>query len=275
MTTANLRSTAQALVADGKGILAADETVPTADEALRCAHDRIDAGQPSRLPRDVLHHARASPSSSAASSCRMRRSASGARKELRWPICSRSRGSSPASRSTTARSRLPASRGEQHHRRTRWARATASTEYREMGARFAKWRAVIAIGDGLPSATCMHANAHALARYAALCQEQGIVPIVEPEVLMDGSHTIERCEEVTGHVLHAVFDALFDQQVSLEGMLLKPNMVISGKTVRQAGLRPGGGARDGALSAPARAGRRPRHRVPVGRPGSPPRRRCT
>jgi fructose-bisphosphate aldolase class I len=102
-------------------------------------------------------------------------------------------------------------------------------EYREMGARFAKWRAVIAVRDTLPSATCVRVNAHALARYAALCQEQGVVPIVEPEVLMDGSHSIERCEEVTGSVLHAVFDALFDQKVSLEGMLLKPNMVISGK----------------------------------------------
>jgi fructose-bisphosphate aldolase, class I len=102
-------------------------------------------------------------------------------------------------------------------------------EYRAMGARFAKWRAVIDVSDALPSATCVKLNAHALARYAALCQEQDIVPIVEPEVLMDGSHTIERCEEVTGNVLHAVFDALFEQQVSLEGMLLKPNMVISGK----------------------------------------------
>ncbi len=88
---------------------------------------------------------------------------------------------------------------------------------------------MIAVSDKLPSATCVQANAHALARYANLCQEQGMVPIVEPEVLMDGSHTIERCEEVTGDVLHAVFNALFDQKVSLEGMLLKPNMVISGK----------------------------------------------
>ena len=85
-------------------------------------------------------------------------------------------------------------------------------EYRDMGARFAKWRAVIAVSDTLPSATCVHVNAHALARYAALCQEQGMVPIVEPEVLMDGSHTIERCEEVTGDVLQAVFNALFEQR---------------------------------------------------------------
>ena len=108
-------------------------------------------------------------------------------------------------------------------------------EYFGMGARFAKWRAVIAVSATLPSATCVQVNAHALARYAALSQEQGIVPIVEPEVLMDGSHAIERCEDVTGSVLHAVFDALFDQRVSLEGMLLKPNMVIAGKAcARQA-----------------------------------------
>jgi fructose-bisphosphate aldolase class I len=102
-------------------------------------------------------------------------------------------------------------------------------EYAAMGARFAKWRAVIRITDTLPSPMCISANAHALARYAALCQEQGLVPIVEPEVLMDGAHTIERCEEVTGSVLHTVFDALFQQHVEPEGMLLKPNMVIAGK----------------------------------------------
>jgi fructose-bisphosphate aldolase class I len=88
---------------------------------------------------------------------------------------------------------------------------------------------VIHIDDGLPSPDCVRVNAHALARYAALCQEQNLVPIVEPEVLMDGSHTIERCEEITGAVLHAVFHALFEQGVALEGMLLKPNMVIAGK----------------------------------------------
>jgi fructose-bisphosphate aldolase, class I len=111
-------------------------------------------------------------------------------------------------------------------------------EYRDLGARFAKWRAVITLTDTLPSTACVHANAHALARYAALCQEQGVVPIVEPEVLMTGSHAIERCEEVTGGVLHAVFDALFDQRVSLEGMLLKPNMVIPGiQCSRQASVK--------------------------------------
>ena len=100
-------------------------------------------------------------------------------------------------------------------------------EYYEMGARFAKWRAVITIGDGIPSLACYEANAHALARYAALCQESGLVPIVEPEVLMDGTHTIEKCYEVTDMALKITFEQLNKQNVSLEGMVLKPNMVIS------------------------------------------------
>jgi fructose-bisphosphate aldolase class I len=102
-------------------------------------------------------------------------------------------------------------------------------EYRGLGARFAKWRAVIDIGAGIPSTACLVANAEALARYAALCQEASIVPIVEPEVLMDGDHGIERCEEVTDATLETVFDALFRHRVRLEGMVLKPNMVIAGK----------------------------------------------
>jgi fructose-bisphosphate aldolase class I len=101
-------------------------------------------------------------------------------------------------------------------------------EYRELGARFTKWRAVITIGEGIPSEYCIWANAHALARYAALSQEAGLVPIVEPEVLMDGEHTIERSFEVTSRSLHAVFTELRDQRVHFEGMLLKPNMVLSG-----------------------------------------------
>lgn len=102
-------------------------------------------------------------------------------------------------------------------------------EYRALGARFAKWRAVIDIAEGIPSWSAINANAHALARYAALCQENDIVPIVEPEVLMDGAHSIERCEEVTNLVLSSVFQELFFARVMLEGMVLKPNMVISGK----------------------------------------------
>jgi fructose-bisphosphate aldolase, class I len=102
-------------------------------------------------------------------------------------------------------------------------------EYHQLGARFSKWRAVITIGDGIPTDACLHVNAHALARYAALSQEAGIVPIVEPEVLMDADNTIERCHEVTSRTLDLVFAELDRQGVALEGMLLKPNMVISGK----------------------------------------------
>jgi len=112
------------------------------------------------------------------------------------------------------------------------------SEYREFGARFAKWRAVITIGGGAPTATCIRANAHALARYAALCQEAGLVPIVEPEVLMDGDHTIERCEDVTFATLRSVYHELREHRVHLEGTLLKPNMVLSGRDCpKQAGVR--------------------------------------
>ena len=110
-------------------------------------------------------------------------------------------------------------------------------EYVKLGAKFAKWRAVIDIGADIPSSTSIAANAHALARYAAICQEAGLVPIVEPEVLMDGDHTIERCEQVTEWTLNAVFQALYMNRVSLEGSVLKPSMVISGKKcARQAGV---------------------------------------
>jgi fructose-bisphosphate aldolase class I len=110
-------------------------------------------------------------------------------------------------------------------------------EYRRLGARFAKWRAVITIGDDIPSLLCLDANAHALARYAALCQEAAVVPIVEPEVLMDGAHTIERCFDVTEATLHRVFRALHDHRVVLEHTLLKPNMVVSGTdSPQQAGV---------------------------------------
>ena len=101
-------------------------------------------------------------------------------------------------------------------------------EYSRMGARFAKWRAMIAVSEGIPTRACMEANAHALARYAALCQEAGLVPVVEPEVLMDGDHTLERCCQITEEVLRTVFTQLYTQQVKLEGLILKPNMVLPG-----------------------------------------------
>ncbi|HMF68999.1 MAG TPA: class I fructose-bisphosphate aldolase, partial [Phyllobacterium sp.] len=112
-------------------------------------------------------------------------------------------------------------------------------DYYKLGARFAKWRGVIGIADGIPTWGAVKQNAQALARYAALCQEAGIVPIVEPEVLMDGkpgTHSIERCYEVTEWVLKTVFDELYDARVVLEGMILKPNMVIDGKNARKASV---------------------------------------
>ena len=110
-------------------------------------------------------------------------------------------------------------------------------EYRGLGAKFAKWRAVIDIGNGIPSYECINANAHALARYAALCQDEGIVPIVEPEVLMDGDHDIDRCYKITEWTLKTVFEQLYYARVALEGMVLKPNMAIAGKkSQKQAGV---------------------------------------
>ena len=115
--------------------------------------------------------------------------------------------------------------------------AKRCAEYVKLGAKFAKWRAVITIGPDMPSATCIAANAHALARYAAICQAAGLVPIVEPEVLMDGNHTVERCEEVTEWAFNAVYEALYVNRVVLERSVLKPSMVISGKDCpRQAGV---------------------------------------
>ncbi len=106
-------------------------------------------------------------------------------------------------------------------------------EYAKLGAVFAKWRAVIAMDTGLPTRACIEANAHALARYAALCQENGIVPVVEPEILMDGRHTMEQCRQVTEEVLHTVFEQLYRQDILLKGMILKPNMVLPGLACAQ------------------------------------------
>ena len=136
-------------------------------------------------------------------------------------------------------------------------------EYRQMGARFAKWRAVITIGEGIPSCGCLEANAHALARYAALCQEAGLVPIVEPEVLMDGDHTLEQCARTTEAALHTVFSQLYRQRVLLEGMILKPNMVLPGKDCpTQAGVEEVADATV-ILPAPGGTGGGPRRRFPV------------
>jgi fructose-bisphosphate aldolase class I len=236
MTTTDVGSTAQALVAGGKGILAADETPGTLTRRLDAL--KIVSTPDSR--RDYREMFFTTPGIAEFISGVImqdetirQRSASGT---LLADVLAQ-QGILPGIKVDNGAKPLAGAPGENITEGLDGLRDRLK-EYREMGARFAKWRAVIAVSDILPSATCVNVNAHALARYAVLCQEQAIVPIVEPEVLMDGSHSIERCEEVTGDVLHEVFNALFAQRVSLEGMLLKPNMVISGmKCAQQATVK--------------------------------------
>jgi fructose-bisphosphate aldolase, class I len=227
MGTTDLSKTAQALAADGKGILAADESVPTVTKRLGVLH--IESTPDSRRAYREMFFTTPGIAEFVSGvilqdeTIRQRNAKGTALADLLAQ-----QGIIPGIKVDSGAKPLAGSPGENITEGLDGLRDRLR-EYRDMGARFAKWRAVITVSDTLPSATCVHVNAHALARYAALCQEQGVVPIVEPEVLMNGSHTIERCEEVTGHVLHAVFSELFDQRVSLEAMLLKPNMVISGK----------------------------------------------
>jgi fructose-bisphosphate aldolase, class I len=222
----DLRSVATALVADGKGILAADETVPTltkrfdtlgiksTEQSRRAYREMLftPPGIAEFVSGVILHDETIRQNSAGGTPLVQVLSSAGIVPGIKVDSGARPLAGSPGETVTEGldglRDRL--------------------SSYREMGALFAKWRAVIRIAEALPSAACISANAHALARYAALCQEQRLVPIVEPEVLMDGSHAIERCEEVTGNMLHAVFHALFEQGVLLEAMLLKPNMVIAG-----------------------------------------------
>jgi len=227
MKTNDLESIAQALVADGKGILAADETPTTMTKRLDA--QKIESTPDSRRTYREMFFS--TPGIAEFISGVIMQDETIRQKSSKGiPLADllAQQGILPGIKVDNGAKPLAGSPEEKITEGLDGLRDRLK-EYRGIGARFAKWRAVIAVSDTLPSATCVNVNAHALARYAALCQEQGVVPIVEPEVLMDGSHTIERCEEVTGNVLRAVFNALFDQKVSLEGMLLKPNMVISGK----------------------------------------------
>jgi fructose-bisphosphate aldolase class I len=226
MTNPELERTALGLVSPGKGILAADETVPTLTKRFDAL--AIESTPSSR--RDYRQLLLTTPGAAEFVSgvilydeTLRQQSADGS---PLVSVCSRL-GIVPGIKVDKGAKPLAGSVGERVTEGLDGLRERL-VEYRELGARFAKWRAVFDVSDTLPSRTCVAANAHALGRYAALCQEQGLVPIVEPEVLMDGRHTIQRCEEVTGNVLHAVFDALFEQGVCLEGMLLKPNMVVPG-----------------------------------------------
>ena len=226
MSNDDLANIATTLMADGKGILAADETVGT----LTKRFDALGIGsteQSRRTYREMLFTATGAAefiSGVILHDETIRQKSSGGTPLVQ--VLS-SQGIVPGIKVDTGAKPLAAAPGETITEGLDGLRDRLA-EYHGMGARFAKWRAVIRIADTLPSPGCVSANAHALGRYAALCQEQRLVPIVEPEVLMDGSHSIERSEEVTGMVLHAVFQALLEQRVSLEAILLKPSMVIAG-----------------------------------------------
>jgi fructose-bisphosphate aldolase, class I len=223
----DLESVAASLVADGKGILAADESVATLTRRFDIFGIQ-STEQSRRAYREMLFTTAGAAefvSGAILYDETIRQKSSGGK-----PLAEvlQSHGIVPGIKVDTGAEPLAGSPEETITEGLDGLRDRLA-EYHGMGARFAKWRAVIRITDTLPSVACVSANAHALARYAALCQEQRLVPIVEPEVLMNGAHTIERCDEVTGAVLHAVFHALFEQGVSLESMLLKPSMVIAGK----------------------------------------------
>jgi fructose-bisphosphate aldolase class I len=236
MSGQDLDSVALRLVAGGKGILAANETVQTLTERF----DSLGITSTEQSRRTYRQMLFSSPGAADfISGAIMHDETIHQKRADGIPLIEEqtAQGVVPGIKVDTGAKPLAGSRQETVTEGLDGLRDRLS-EYHAMGARFAKWRAVIHVTDDLPSVACVSANAHALARYAALCQEQGLVPIVEPEVLMDGSHSIERCERVTGGVLHAVFGALVEQGVALEAILLKPNMVVAGKACnRQASVQ--------------------------------------
>ncbi|MEA2141838.1 MAG: fructose-bisphosphate aldolase, class [Solirubrobacteraceae bacterium] len=222
-----LRSTATALVAEGKGILAADESNGTMDKRLKAAG--VDATEEMRRAlRELLFTTEGAAEHISGVILYDETFHQSTADGTPFAQLLESQGVVPGIKVDTGAKPLAGAEGEKVTEGLDGLRERLA-DYYEGGARFAKWRAVIAIdGEQLPSDYCLHVNAHALARYAALCQEANIVPIVEPEVLMDGGHTIDRSEEVTGAALTAVFGELRRQRVLLEGILLKPNMVLAG-----------------------------------------------
>ncbi|MBW2578848.1 MAG: fructose-bisphosphate aldolase class I [Deltaproteobacteria bacterium] len=223
-----LANIARAIVAPGKGILAADESSPTIKKRFDSIN--VESTEQNRLSyREMLFTTEGAEEFVSGvilfdETLRQKTSSGVAVPELLT-----SKGILPGIKVDKGAKDLPLCPGEKVTEGLDGLRERVA-EYRQLGARFAKWRAVINIGDGIPSDGCIHANAHALARYAALCVEGDLVPIVEPEVIMDGSHTIERCHEVTENALAAVFAELRDQRVPLDEIILKPNMVLSGST---------------------------------------------
>ena len=235
MSKQELESVAQAMVAKGKGILAADESMGTIKR--RFDSIKIDSNENNRRAyREMLFTTKGLEEAVSGVILFDETLRTAASDGTQFSQVLSKKGIMPGIKVDKGPVDIPGFPGETVTEGLDGLRGRVK-EYRELGAKFAKWRAVITIGDGIPTYTCLQANAHALARYAALCQEGGIVPIVEPEVLLDGSHTIERCEEVTQETLRITFSALLEQRVHLEGMILKPSMVVSGKdNSRQAGV---------------------------------------
>ena len=235
MSQQALESVAQAMVAKGKGILAADESMGTIKR--RFDSIKIESNENNRRAyREMLfatHSVEEAISGVILFDETIRTAASDG---TPFPQLLAKKGIIPGIKVDKGPVDIPGFPGEVVTEGLDGLRVRLK-EYKELGAKFAKWRAVITIGDGIPTYTCLQVNAHALARYAALCQEAEIVPIVEPEVLLDGNHTIERSQEVTEKTLEITFTEIFLQRVRLEGMILKPSMVVSGKdNPRQAGV---------------------------------------
>jgi fructose-bisphosphate aldolase class I len=226
MNEAQLASVAQSLVADGRGILAADESTGTITRRFETIE--VESTEDNRRAYRELLFTTAELGNYISGAIlydeTIRQSAADGR-----PLTKvlKDQNIHPGIKVDTGAKPLAGAEGETVTEGLDGL-ADRVAEYVSLGATFAKWRAVITIGRHIPSAYCIHVNAHALARYARLCQEGGLVPIVEPEVLMDGAHDLDRCDRVTHDTLEAVFDELHRQRVALEGMLLKPNMVISG-----------------------------------------------
>ena len=257
----DLEAITATLVAPGKGILAADETVPTLTKRFDTLG--IQSTEESRRTyREMLFTAAGVEETISGAimydETIRQRSAGG----TPLPEVLASNGIVPGIKVDTGAKPLAGSPGETVTEGLDGLRDRLAA-YHDMGARFAKWRAVFRIADELPSRACVIANAHALGRYAALCQEQHLVPIVEPEVLMDGDHSIERCEEVTGAVLHAVFGALWEQGVVLEVHVAQAQYGVARQGVFPPRLGAGGGNRHSPLLPPARAGGSAGDSVPV------------
>lgn len=235
MSISELAKTAQAMVAKGKGILAADESTGTIGKRFQSINVSNDEAN-RRAYRDMLFTTKGLGEQISGVILYDETLRQAAKDGTPFPQLLSSKGIIPGIKLDTGAKDMALCAGETVTEGLDGL-AGRCAEYFKLGARFAKWRAVITIGENIPSASCIWANAHALARYAAICQEQGLVPIVEPEVLMDGAHTIERCHEMTEWTLSAVFDALYNQRVVLEHMVLKPSMVIAGNVCpAQAGI---------------------------------------